>query len=54
MLTQILEVLIRFRSHLEAWCSDISKMYNMLQLNDDALPYSLFLFSNVLDKAVAL
>jgi hypothetical protein len=53
MLTRIPEVLIRFRSHLEAWCSDISKMYNMLQLNDNALPYSLLLFGEELDEAIA-
>jgi hypothetical protein len=28
-------------------------MYNMLQLNDDALPYSLFLFGADLDEAIA-
>ncbi len=28
-------------------------MYNMLKLNDDALPYSLFLFGNDLNEAIA-
>ncbi len=29
-------------------CSDISKMYNMLKLSDQALPYSLFLYNDSL------
>jgi hypothetical protein len=48
MLTKIPEVLIAFRSHRHAWCSDISKMYNMLKLSDQALPYSLFLYDDSL------
>jgi hypothetical protein len=48
MLTKIPEVLIAFRSHKHAWCSDISKMYNMLKLSDQALPYSLFLYNDSL------
>ncbi|MFN9904805.1 MAG: hypothetical protein ACK56F_01605, partial [bacterium] len=48
MLTKIPEVLIAFRSHRHAWCSDISKMYNMLKLSDQALPYSLFLYNDSL------
>jgi hypothetical protein len=48
MLTKIPEVLISFRSHRHAWCSDISKMYNQLKLSDQALPYSLFLYDESL------
>ncbi len=48
MLTKIPEVLIAFGTHKHAWCSDISKMYNMLKLSDQALPYSLFLYSDSL------
>ncbi len=35
-----------------AWCSDISKVYNMLKLKDEALPYSLLLFHESLDEAI--
>jgi hypothetical protein len=51
-LTKIPEVLIRFRNNPVAWCSDISKMYNMLKLKDEALPYSLLLFHESLDEAI--
>jgi hypothetical protein len=50
MLTRIPEVLIHFRSNKHAWCSDISKMYNMLRLSDQGLPYSLFLYHNELSE----
>lgn len=48
MLTRIPDVLIRFRTKQAAWCTDVSKLYNMLYLNDSSLPYSLFLFSEEL------
>jgi hypothetical protein len=53
MLTRIPEVLIQFRSHECGWALDISKMYNQLILNDSALPYSLFLYSEDLDEMSA-
>ena len=49
MLGRIPEVLLNFRANRFAWCSDISKMYNRLQLDDSALPYSLFLWHPSLD-----
>lgn len=51
MLTRIPDVLIRFRTQRAAWSSDVSKLYNMLHLNDSSLPYSLFLFSDELDPS---
>ncbi len=36
MLTKIPEVLTAFRIHKHAWCSDISKIYNMLKLSNQA------------------
>jgi len=48
MLGKIPEVLINFRANEVAWCSDISKMYNRLVLEDSALPYSLFLYHDSL------
>jgi hypothetical protein len=51
MLTKIPEVLISFRTHQHAWCSDIAKMYNQLQLSDQALPYSLFLYKESLSDS---
>jgi hypothetical protein len=50
MLGRIPEVLINFRANQFAWCSDISKMYNRLVLDDSALPYSLFLWHPSLDS----
>jgi hypothetical protein len=49
MLGRIPEVLLNFRANQVAWCSDISKMYNRLVLDDSALPYSLFLWHPSLD-----
>jgi Pao retrotransposon peptidase/Integrase zinc binding domain len=49
MLGRIPEVLLNFRANSVAWCSDISKMYNRLKLDDSALPYSLFLWHDSLD-----
>ena len=52
MLGKIPTVLINFRSNTHAWCSDVSKMYNRLVLEDSALPYSLFLYHESLDVNV--
>jgi hypothetical protein len=51
MLTKFPEVLISFRTHRHAWCSDISKMYNQLKLSDQALPYLLFLYDKSLSDS---
>jgi len=51
MLGRIPEVLLNFRANTTAWCSDISKMYNRLVLEDSALPYSLFLYHVSLDPS---
>ena len=44
-----LGILIRNRCHKHIFCSDISKMYNRMQLDDSALPFCLVLFSDSLD-----
>ena len=46
------EILIRNRVRPYSWTSDISKMYNQLQLNKESYPYSLFLFGDALDPAI--
>ena len=48
-MAKINHILIRNRCRKEIWSTDISKMYNQLHLNDSALPYGLFLFSEELD-----
>jgi hypothetical protein len=45
------EILIRNRTKTHAWTSDISKMYNQLQLNEESYPYSLFLYHSSLDPS---
>ena len=45
----IFDIIVRNRCRLNAWSSDISKLYNQLHLDISALPYSLFLFHNSLD-----
>ena len=52
MLSRIPELLIRFRCFTHTWNTDISKLYNQLHLNDSALPFSLFLFHESLEKDV--
>ena len=46
----LLDILIRNRAAPFTWSSDISKLYNMLYLRDQALPYSLFLYHDSLDQ----
>jgi hypothetical protein len=53
MLARIPDILIRLRTHRYAWTTDISKLYNMLHLEDSALPYSLFLFDPALSDTSA-
>ena len=48
-LGSINQILIGNRADPYAWASDISKLYNQLQLDESALPYSLFLYSSELD-----
>ena len=45
----IFDIIVRNRCRLNAWSSDLSKLYNQLHLDISALPYSLFLFHNSLD-----
>ena len=51
-LGNIVEIFIRNRSKEFIWSSDISKLYNQLHLQEDALPYSLFLYHSSLDPTV--
>ena len=46
------EILIRNRAKSHAWSSDISKMYNQLQLNESSYPFSLFLYYSSLDPDI--
>lgn len=48
-MSKINNILIRNRCRKYIWTSDISKLYNQLHLNDSALPYTLFLFSDNLN-----
>jgi len=48
MLARIPDVLVRLRTHRFAWTTDVSKLYNMLHLEDSALPFSLFLYDPAL------
>ena len=49
MLLSIPEILTRFRSHMHAWNTDVSKLYNRLFLEPKFYPLSLFLYSESLD-----
>ena len=49
-MARIFEVVLRNRCKKDIFTSDISKLYNQLHLEDSALPYSLFLFSDELDQ----
>ena len=48
-MSKINHILTRNRCRKYIWSSDISKLYNQLQLNDSSLPYGLLLFSDNLD-----
>ena len=48
-MTKIPELLMRVRAYTHMWSSDITKLYNRLLLEDDCLPYGLFLFNDDLD-----
>ena len=46
----LLDLLIRNRVKPVAWMSDISKLYNQLELERSAYPFSLFLYNDSLNK----
>ena len=51
-LGSIMDILIRTISQPFSWTSDISKLYNQLHLENNALPYSLFLYDESMDENV--
>ena len=46
------EILMRNRVKSHSWTSDISKMYNQLQLKESSYPYSLFLYHESLSAEI--
>ena len=48
-LSVAVDILMRNRCKKHIWTSDISKMYNMLHLDDSMLPYGLVLYDDDLD-----
>jgi len=48
-MVKIFDVLVRNRCRTHVFSTDITKLYNQLYLNDSALPFSLFLYSDELD-----
>ena len=48
-MVKIFDVLVRNRCRTHVFSTDITKLYNQLYLNDSALPFSLFLYSDDLD-----
>ena len=52
LLRYIFDIIVRNRCKQNAWSSDISKLYNQLNLDISALSYSLFLFHDSLDPNV--
>ena len=46
------DILMRTMAEPISWSSDISKLYNMLHLEDSALPYSLFMFHPSMDENI--
>ena len=49
-MAQIIDILIRSRCFSYIFSTDISKLYNQLYLEDSALPFSLFLYSDELNE----
>ena len=49
-LTKINEVLMKFRTKKHVFSMDISKMYNTLVLEEEAYPYSLFLYHEDMEE----
>ena len=50
-LTSLYQLIINWRSNIFAFTSDISKMYNSVQLKPEMYRYSLYLFSESLDPS---
>ena len=48
-LTSLFQLILGWRSYVHVFCSDISKMFNTLQLTPEMYKYSLYLFSESLD-----
>ena len=48
-LGQILDIVIRNRVTRHIFTSDVSKLYNQLELDESAYPYSLFLYHESLE-----
>ena len=48
-MSRILDIVVRNRTKLYTWVSDVSKLYNQLILDESAYPYSLFLYDESLD-----
>ena len=48
-LGKITDILIKSRLRRYIWSTDISKLYNQLNLNDGSLPFSLYLYHESLD-----
>ena len=51
-MSSIFDIIVRNRCRQIAWSSDISKLYNQLHLNSEALPFSPFLFNESLDPDI--
>jgi len=50
-IASLFSVLLRSRSNPNLWSADIKKLYNMLVLETECLPYSLFLYNPSLDPS---
>ena len=51
-LNSMFSILLRFRSSVEAWSSDVTKLYNQLHLDESCAPYSLLLYHSSLDESI--
>ena len=51
-LNKIEDILVRNRCKKYVWSSDVTKLYNQLKLEDQALPYGLFLFNDELNPDI--
>lgn len=49
-LTNLFQIMVNWRSHPHVFVSDISKMFNSLKLKPEMYRYSLYLFSEALNK----
>ena len=48
----LLDLIVRNRTKPVGWMSDVSKLYNQLELDESAYPFSLFLFHESLDTEI--